>query len=63
MWPESVPNVGTIKQMDFVLPEGYPLASDGGSLGIDSTLLYVIVAVVVVVVVVVAFVLLKRRSK
>ena len=63
VWPESVPNVGTIKQMDFVLPEGYPLASDGGSLGIDSTLLYVIVAVVVVVVVVVAFVLLKRRSK
>jgi hypothetical protein len=62
VWPESVPNVGTIKQADFVLPEGYTAQ---GYTSTNPTMIYIVAAVVVIVVIiaVVVAVVLRKRTK
>ena len=77
VWPTEVAGIGTIKQADFVLPAGYPVASPAASQSItptttpdntgnqgDSTIIYIIAAVAVLVIVaIVAVVLVRKRKK
>ena len=77
VWPTEVTGIGTIKQADFVLPAGYPIASPAASQSSaptttpdntnnqgDSTMIYIIAAVAVIAIVaVVAVVLVKKRKK
>jgi branched-chain amino acid transport system substrate-binding protein len=79
VWPDAVPNVGTIKQADFVLPgatstpstsetptqTAEPTETPTETQSVDNTMMYVAIGVafVVVVVVVVAFLMVQKRKK